>query len=132
MSFTLALSCHAFQSSAYRLSIWGKSPSASVPHASVGRAASLRSSSPKRSASCKPLVTDYETDRLWLTAEMAVRFALALDVMLDELVHPNADKAASRKPSQKVLQRLEKIGDLPPMQQTTLLRTIDTFLEGAP
>ncbi len=29
------------------------------------------------------LVTDYETGRLRLTAEMAVRFALALDVTLD-------------------------------------------------
>lgn len=49
------------------------------------------------------LVTDYETDRLRLTAEMAVRFALALDVTLDELLHPNAGKASSRKPSRQVL-----------------------------
>ena len=33
---------------------------------------------PKRSASCKRFVTDYENDRLRLAAEMAVRFALAL------------------------------------------------------
>lgn len=77
------------------------------------------------------LVTDYETDRLRLTAEMAVRFAMALDVTLDELLHPNAGKAASRKPSRKVLRRLERIEELPPTQQTTLLRTIDTFLEVA-
>ena len=77
------------------------------------------------------LVTDYETDRLRLTAEMAVRFAMALDVTLDELLHPNAAKSSTRKPSRKVLRRLEKIEDLPPIQQTTLLRTIDTFLEVA-
>jgi transcriptional regulator with XRE-family HTH domain len=77
------------------------------------------------------LVTDYETDRLRLTAEMAVRFAMALDVTLDELLHPNAAKVSSRKPSRKVLRRLEKIEELPPTQQTTLLRTIDTFLEVA-
>ena len=75
------------------------------------------------------LATDYETDRLRLTAEMAVRFAMALDVSLDELLHPNASKAGLRKPSRKVLRRLERIEDLPPTQQTTLLRTIDTFLE---
>jgi len=77
------------------------------------------------------LVTGYETDRLRLTAEMAVRFALALDVTLDELLHPNAAKASTRKPSRKVLRRLERIEELPPTQQTTLLRTIDTFLEVA-
>lgn len=77
------------------------------------------------------LVTDYETDRLRLTAEMAVRFAMALDVTLDELWRPNAAKASTRKPSRKVLRRLERIEELPLTQQTTLLRTIDTFLEVA-
>ena len=77
------------------------------------------------------LVTDYETDRLRLTAEMAVRFAMALDVSLDELLHPNAVKASTQKTNRKVLRRLEKIEELPPTQQTTLLRTIDMFLEVA-
>ncbi|MDZ4801024.1 MAG: helix-turn-helix transcriptional regulator [Bryobacteraceae bacterium] len=36
------------------------------------------------------LVTDYETDRLRLTAELVVRFALALDVSMDELLHTKA------------------------------------------
>ena len=76
------------------------------------------------------LVTDYENDRLRLTAEMAVRFALAFDVSLDELLHPKTARPA-RKPSRKVLRRLEQIEALPPTQQTTLLRTIDTFLEVA-
>ncbi|MBN8732134.1 MAG: hypothetical protein J0L64_16455 [Acidobacteria bacterium] len=81
--------------------------------------------------SLPPLVTDYETDRVRLTAEMAVRFAMALAVSLDELLHPNAAQASLRKPSWKVPRRLEKIEELPPSQQTTLLRTIDTFLEVA-
>jgi transcriptional regulator with XRE-family HTH domain len=76
------------------------------------------------------LVTDYENDRLRLTAEMAVRFAMALDVSLDELLHPKVSRP-HRKPSRKVLRRLEQIEALPPTQQTTLLRTIDTFLEVA-
>lgn len=76
-------------------------------------------------------VTDYETFRLRLTAEMAVRFAKALDVSLDELLHPNAAEASACKPSRKVLRHLQKIEELPPTQQTTLLRTIDTFLEVA-
>lgn len=77
------------------------------------------------------LVTDHETDRLRLNAEMAVRFAMALEFCLDELGHPNAAKAPARKPSRKVLRRLERIEELPPKQQITLLRTIDTLLEVA-
>ena len=66
-----------------------------------------------------------------LTAERAVRFALALGVSLDELLYPKAPKSAGKKPSRKVLRRLEQIEALPTHQQTTLLRTIDTFLKGA-
>jgi transcriptional regulator with XRE-family HTH domain len=77
------------------------------------------------------LVTDYENDRLRLTAEMAVRFAMALDVSLDELLHPKVSKTSGRKPSPKVLRRLEQIEALPGTQQSVLLRTIDTFLENA-
>ena len=40
--------------------------------------------------SLPPVATDYETDRLRLTAGMAVRFAMALEVTLDELLDPNA------------------------------------------
>jgi hypothetical protein len=76
-------------------------------------------------------VTDYENDRLRLTAEMAVHFALALDVSHDEPLHPKAPKSAGKKPNRKVLRRLEQIEALPTHQQTTLLRTIDTFLKGA-
>ncbi len=77
------------------------------------------------------LVTDYETDRLRLTAEMAVRFALALDVSLDELLHPKVSKTNGKKPSRKVLRRLEQIETLPGAQQSVLMKTIDTFLENA-
>jgi hypothetical protein len=37
----------------------------------------------------------------------------------------------SKKPSRKVLRRLEQIEALPLAQQSALLRTIDTLLEGA-
>jgi transcriptional regulator with XRE-family HTH domain len=77
------------------------------------------------------LITDYETDRLRLTAEMALRFAMALDVTLDELLRPKGTRSISKQPSRKVLRRLEQIEALPRPQQTTLLRTIDTFLRGA-
>ncbi len=76
------------------------------------------------------LVTDYECDRLRLTAEMAICFALALDVSMDELLKPAASNQRRVKPSRKVLRRLERIESLPTHQQQTVLKTIDTMLRG--
>jgi transcriptional regulator with XRE-family HTH domain len=77
------------------------------------------------------LVSVYETDRRQFSVEMAIRFALALDVSLDELLHPKTKKASGKKPSRKVLRRLEEIEKLPPHKQNYLLRTIDGFIKGA-
>lgn len=35
------------------------------------------------------------------------------------------------KASRRVLRRVERVEELPPQQQATLLRTIDTFLKAA-
>src|SRR5208282_3911372 len=59
------------------------------------------------------LVCDYEKDRLRLSAEMALRFALALDVTVDELRRPKHSKAVGKLPSRRVLRRLEKINTAP-------------------
>jgi transcriptional regulator with XRE-family HTH domain len=78
------------------------------------------------------IVSAIERDVLRLSAEMAVRFAQALDATTDELIQPKARNGkTARKPSRKVLRRLEQIERLPATQQTTLLRTIDTFLKAA-
>lgn len=78
------------------------------------------------------LISGYETDRNQFSAEMAVRFAIALDISTDELLHPKATrKKITKKPSLKVIRRMEQIEKLPPLQQSTLLRTIDGFLKGA-
>lgn len=84
----------------------------------------------ERIGTIQVLISDYERDRLRVTAEMVVRIAAALEMTTDELlgtrkVRPHA------KPSRKVLRRLERIDSLRPQQQATLLRTIDTFLRGA-
>lgn len=74
------------------------------------------------------LVSAYERDKLRLTAEMAVRFALALEVSTDDLLHPQGKKPLQKKPSRRVLRRLEQIESLSPHKQRVLLSTIDTFL----
>lgn len=75
------------------------------------------------------LVSDYENEKLRLTAEMAVRFARALEVTTDDLLQPKG-KQRTLKPSRKVLRRLEQIESLPSHQQQTVLKTIDTMLKG--
>jgi transcriptional regulator with XRE-family HTH domain len=70
------------------------------------------------------LVSAYETDWRQFSAQMAVRFALALDVSMDEFLHPKAKKAVMKKPNRRVLRRMEKIESLPFHQQTHLLKTL--------
>jgi len=77
------------------------------------------------------LISAYETDRCAFSVEMAVRFALVLGISLDELLHPKAKKLSARKPSRRVLRRLEQIERLPRRKQTALLTTIDAFLSSA-
>lgn len=91
----------------------------------------------ERIGTIQALVSDYERDKLRLNADMAVRFAIALEVSTDELLGlhngngKSQAKSNGRKPSRKVLRRLEKIEDLPTHQQAVLLKTIDTFIKAA-
>jgi len=77
------------------------------------------------------IVSAIEKGQLRLTAEMAIRFAVALGVSTDELLMP-AKKRARRStgPSRKVLRRLEQIETLPPHQQQTVLKSLDMMLTG--
>ena len=59
------------------------------------------------------IVSAIETGTLKLTAEMAVRFALALEVSTDELLRPDKGKRRRSAASRKVLRRLELIESLP-------------------
>ena len=77
------------------------------------------------------LVSSYETDRRQFSVEMAIRFALALDISTDELLHPKAKKISSKKPSRRVMRRVEEIEKLPPYDQRALLTTIDKFIATA-
>jgi transcriptional regulator with XRE-family HTH domain len=86
------------------------------------------------------LVSDYELDKLRLNADMVVRFAAALEIFTDKLLKPNGTKAPlRRKPSLRMLRRLEKIESLPAYQLSTLLSVmrqgffvelLDHYVEG--
>jgi transcriptional regulator with XRE-family HTH domain len=76
------------------------------------------------------IVSAIERDARKLTAEMAIRFALALDVSMDELLHPRSGaKDRTKKPSRKILRRLERIETLPRTEQSAVLKMIDNALE---
>jgi transcriptional regulator with XRE-family HTH domain len=77
------------------------------------------------------LISAYETDRIALSAEIAVRLAVALEVTTDELLHPNAKKKSTAKPSLKVMRRLEQIEKLPENKQSFILSALDSMLRGA-
>ena len=77
------------------------------------------------------IVSALERDERKLSADMAVRFAQALAVSLDELLGPAEEKPRkNRKNNRKVLRRLEQIQALPTTQQQTVLKTIDAMLRG--
>ncbi|MFB3906615.1 MAG: helix-turn-helix domain-containing protein [Acidobacteriota bacterium] len=77
------------------------------------------------------LISAYECGRLRLPTEMAIRFSQALEASVDELLgfKPGLDRAD--KTNAGLLRRLSKIRALPPSQQKTLIKTIDTFLKAA-
>jgi transcriptional regulator with XRE-family HTH domain len=85
----------------------------------------------KKIGTIQSLVSSYERDKLRLTAEMTIRFATALDVSTDDLLHPKARNKNLRKPSLKVMRRMEQIESLPPRKQSFVLSALDSILRGA-
>ena len=90
----------------------------------------------ERTGLTQGLISDYERDRLRLTAEMTVRFVEAIGITADELLRPHRSKSKNghsqhRQPSVKLVRRMERIENLPRYQQRALLTTIDSFLASA-
>ena len=79
------------------------------------------------------VVSDYEVGKLRITAEAALRLAAALEVPIQELLQTDTppEVVQQRKPSRKVLQRLELIESLPRRKQDAILTTLDHFLKSA-
>ncbi|MGB8098488.1 MAG: helix-turn-helix transcriptional regulator [Terracidiphilus sp.] len=79
------------------------------------------------------VVSDYEVGKLRITAEAALRLAAALEVPIQELLQTDTppEVVQQRKPSRKVLERLERIESLSRRKQDAILMTIDHFLNSA-
>jgi len=76
------------------------------------------------------LVSRYECGQLQMSAELAVRFALALKTSCDELLGLEKNNHNGDKPARRIMKRVREIEKLPSHHQTTLLRMIDGFLRG--
>jgi transcriptional regulator with XRE-family HTH domain len=85
----------------------------------------------ERTGLIQALVSDYENDKLRLNSDMILRFAQVLEVSTDELLLPPSTKPSAKKPSRRVLRRLEQIENLPRRKQDALLTTIDYFIKSA-
>jgi transcriptional regulator with XRE-family HTH domain len=87
----------------------------------------------RRVGAVQVVISDYEHGKLRLSAEMALRFAVALDVPIQDLLQLSRPVAVepALKPSRRLLRRMEQIERLPRRKQRALLTTIDAFLNSA-
>jgi len=76
------------------------------------------------------LVSDYETGRLALSADMLTRFCTALKCSADKVIGLKPE-ANSEKLNLRLSRRIKRIEQLPINQQKALLQNIDMFLKGA-
>lgn len=81
------------------------------------------------------LITNYESGRLRLNADLICRFSQALGVSADELLGLKSSRSAAVVEagsglSLKIVRRLAKVEKLPLPKQKVLLQTIDGFLKG--
>ena len=75
------------------------------------------------------MVSNYEHDRLRLSAEMAMRFAQALGINVEELLSTKAAPHPMHKPSRRLMRRLEQLQKLPPRKQEFVLQALDSLLK---
>jgi transcriptional regulator with XRE-family HTH domain len=86
----------------------------------------------ERTGLIQELVSNYETDKLRLNADMILRFAEVFEVSADELLRGSKSSITAKKqPSIKLVRRMEQIEALPLYEQRALLTTIDKFLAAA-
>jgi transcriptional regulator with XRE-family HTH domain len=86
----------------------------------------------ERTGLIQELVSNYETDKLRLNADMILRFAEVFEVSADELLRGSKSTITAKKQhSIKLVRRMEQIEALPLYEQRALLTTIDKFLAAA-
>jgi transcriptional regulator with XRE-family HTH domain len=80
----------------------------------------------------RSLLSRYESGITRINDDLIVRFALALRISTDELLGLSKNKPGlDDPPNVRFVQRMQRIAQLSTVNQKAILRTIDSFLEGA-
>ena len=77
------------------------------------------------------LVSEYERGTVRLHGAIVAAFAKALSVSADELLGIKDIKGTPSVEDRRVLRRMKRIEKLPERAKVALLRTIDTYVDGA-
>lgn len=86
----------------------------------------------KKTGMAQNLISEYETNKKRLHAELIVRLVTVLQVTSDELLGLKESKGRNDpQPRVGILMRLEKLHALPRWTQTNILRTVDMLIESA-
>ncbi len=86
----------------------------------------------KKTGMAQNLISEYESNKKRLHAELIVRLVTALEVSSDELL--GLEKSQGIKDPQPrvgILMRIEKLHSMPRWTQTNILRTVDMLIESA-
>jgi transcriptional regulator with XRE-family HTH domain len=74
------------------------------------------------------LVSDYETDRLNISAKMLCHFAIALSTTADVLLGFNHSEQKNEELSLRYTRRIREISQLPEVKIKAILRTLDDLI----
>jgi transcriptional regulator with XRE-family HTH domain len=83
----------------------------------------------KKMGLIQSLVSSYELNKLRLTAEMLMRFSIALGTGVDAILGTNGKSHHDADMNLSLVRRMKKIESLPASKRKALLQTIDGFLK---
>jgi transcriptional regulator with XRE-family HTH domain len=80
----------------------------------------------------RDILASYESGRAHLNDDTIIRFAIALQVSADELLGLKDHYAlVGQTPNVRLIKRMQKIQELPTLEQKALLKNIDMFLKAS-
>ena len=75
------------------------------------------------------LISEYERDKIRPFADILIRFAIALNVSLDEIVGFKKNGKKHIQPSLRLMKRIYKIEKLPKTKQKYILKVLDELIK---
>jgi transcriptional regulator with XRE-family HTH domain len=85
----------------------------------------------KKMGFVQALISEYERDKIRPFADILIRFAIALNVSLDEIVGLKENKEKHLQPNLRLIKRIHKIVKLPKSKQKYILKILDSLIDKA-